>query len=143
MAASPSSPPSFKVFKVKELVEIVLDELDAKSIIQLGRTCKELRWIAGFAWNGNDIFSQFADRNEELRREIDRTGATATGEALVNFFDRKRVGKRLNLAILVSCNEYVKELRQFFLTEDYKSVEGPSDSICYPTVWLPSFIWTC
>jgi hypothetical protein len=143
MAASPLGPPIVMVFKVKELVEIVIDELDAKSIVQLGRTCKEFRWIAGFAWNGNDIFGQFVDRNEELRREIDRTEATATGEALVHFFDRKRLGKRLNLTILVSCNEYVMELRQFFLTEDYKSVEGPSDPICYPTVWMPSFIWTC
>ena len=89
------------------------------------------------------MLGQFVDRKEELRREIDRTGATATGEALVNFFNRRRNSKRLDLTILVNYNEYAMEIRQFFLTEGYNSVEVPTDPICFPMVWIPSIIGTC
>ena len=43
MAATTFNPRIFKIFKIKELVELVIDQLDAQSIIQLGRICKEFR----------------------------------------------------------------------------------------------------
>src|ERR1700761_3440210 len=93
------SPPIIKCFRITELFMNLIDNLDAQSIIRLGRTCKEFQSIIELAWNFEGIFCQFVDNTKELRNEFKRSGATATGEYLIEFFDRQKHSKCLDLSI--------------------------------------------
>ena len=90
-----------------------------------------------------DVFGRFVDRKEELKKEFHRTKAIATGGALINFFDRKARANNLDLTILVSYDEYVKDIGHFFLYEGYTPVRIPINSTCYQEVRMSSSFNVC
>ena len=116
------APPLLVILKAG-LFHLILEHLDAQSIVRIGKTCKDLQGIPGIAWSSNAIFDHFVDQGEELRALFQRAKATATGGAVVDFFNRNRNRNFLDLIILVSREGYYTEMKQFFMNRDYEPIQ--------------------
>ncbi|KIV98751.1 hypothetical protein, variant [Verruconis gallopava] len=121
------------VFEVEELLLALIYQLDVQSIFRLGRTCKQFQRVPNLAWDGNTTWGQFMDDKDKLRDIFDRTGATATGGALIRFLGREAPSKWSDWKILINHYEHAKEMEQLFLAEGFKAVEldEPIDSKCF------------